>query len=351
MPTKRGALLQATVGAAVAAMALIGAEVRAQENAAPAEELAEILPLASSALLLDLTRAGERFVAVGERGHVLLSDDQGATWRQAKRVPTRVLLTGVFFANASAGWAVGHDEVILRTADGGETWQRVHYAPDAQQPLLDVWFADAQRGIAVGAFSTVYATSDGGVSWERRPFEPAPAKQAPPAAPADSEELDAGLVSDYHLNEIVSSGTRLYIAAEAGSLYRSDDGGETWKRLPSPYEGSFFGALPLGPDSVLAFGLRGHLFRSDDAGESWRRIETGTVAMLTGGTRIDERTLAIVGLAGVILVSRDGGETFTLQQQADRKGFAAALPGPAGKLATVGEAGARLIEITAGGAQ
>jgi photosystem II stability/assembly factor-like uncharacterized protein len=113
---------------------------------------AEIEPLAGSSLLLDLALAGQRLVAVGERGHVMLSDDQGATWRQAKSVPTRVLLTAVFFVDAEYGWAVGHDETILNTADGGETWTRTHFAPEAQQPLLDLWFANRVSGIAVGAY-------------------------------------------------------------------------------------------------------------------------------------------------------------------------------------------------------
>src|SRR6185369_10757001 len=85
-----------------------------------ANQPSEIAPLASSSLLLDLALAGNRMVAVGERGHVLLSDDQGATWRQAKSVPTRVMLTAVFFVDADYGWAVGHDETILNTVDGGE---------------------------------------------------------------------------------------------------------------------------------------------------------------------------------------------------------------------------------------
>src|SRR5687768_9473515 len=65
---------------------------------------AEIEPLAEGSLLLDLAFAGQRLVAVGERGHVMLSDDHGATWRQAKSVPTRVLLTAVFFVDSEYGW-------------------------------------------------------------------------------------------------------------------------------------------------------------------------------------------------------------------------------------------------------
>ena len=102
----------------------------------------------------------------------MLSDDQGATWRQAKSVPTRVLLTAVFFVDAEYGWAVGHDETILNTADGGETWTRTHFAPEAQQPLLDLWFANRVSGIAVGAYGAYFTTNDGGRHWSSAKFSP-----------------------------------------------------------------------------------------------------------------------------------------------------------------------------------
>jgi photosystem II stability/assembly factor-like uncharacterized protein len=134
----------------------------ANEPAAPAGESAEIARLATQSLLLDAAMAGTRMVVVGERGQILLSDDQGQNWRQA-RVPTRSNLTGVFF-DAKLGWAVGHDEVILRTEDGGETWTRQHFAPEKEQPLLDIWFSDADNGFAFGAYGTILASHDGGRS-------------------------------------------------------------------------------------------------------------------------------------------------------------------------------------------
>ncbi len=54
----------------------------------------------------------------GERGIVLLSDDAGVSWRQAK-VPVSVSLTAVQFVDAEQGWAVGHLGVVLHTQDGG----------------------------------------------------------------------------------------------------------------------------------------------------------------------------------------------------------------------------------------
>lgn len=310
---------------------------------------AEIMPLADRALLLDVATAGSRLVAVGDRGHVLLSDDQGQSWRQAKSVPTRNMLTAVYFADAEHGWAVGHDETILNSIDGGETWTRSHFAPEAQQPLLDLWFADANRGIAVGAYGAYFTTTDGGKTWANTKFAvTAPAAAAGAAnKPADEEATDE-LPPDFHLNRIVAAGPRLYIGAEAGNLYTSSDAGATWSQLASPYDGSFYGLLPLDGDGLLAFGLRGNLWRSTNAGTTWSRVDTGTVAMLTDGLRKPDGTLVISGLSGTLLVSRDGGATWKLQGQDDRKGIAALANATGDSVLAVGEAGVKTIALGAG---
>jgi photosystem II stability/assembly factor-like uncharacterized protein len=320
-----------------------------------ANKPAEIEPLVADSLLLDLAVAGNRLVAVGERGHVLLSDDQGVTWRQAKTVPTRVMLTAVFFVDSQYGWAVGHDETILNTADGGENWTRSHFAPEAQQPLLDLWFANRVSGIAVGAYGAYFTTNDGGRNWSSAKFKPmSPSKPTVPMhdgepAPDEGPGLLEDGPQDYHLNRIVGVGNRLYVAAEGGQLYRSDDRGASWRVLPSPYEGSFFGLVPIRGDGLLAFGLRGHLFRSADAGETWTQLESHTTAMLTDGVTINDLRVVISGLAGVLLVSGDAGETFRLTQQDDRKGLSAVLPGTAGAVVVAGEGGVRTVRLDSAG--
>ncbi|HKE45675.1 MAG TPA: YCF48-related protein [Steroidobacteraceae bacterium] len=369
----------------VAAGLMAGVSVvrSADEATAPNVEYAEMAPLAPRSLLLDAAMAGARMVIVGERGHVLLSDDQGKQWRQS-RVPTRATLTGVFFLNAQLGWAVGHDEVILRSEDGGETWTRTHFAPQKQQPLLDVWFADADNGFAFGAYGTILASHDGGRTWAEQIFEPKERedKQASGLRPQASgkgqekeasgvgpqaEEQASGLgpqdsgeerakknedeydveesASDAHLNAVSQAADgKLYLAAEAGHLFRSDDGGASWLELPSPYEGSFFGVLPLDAQSLLAYGLRGHLYRSDDAGLSWHQLSVDSRAMLTNALRLDANTIVVTGLAGTLLLSRDGGQSFQLLAQEDRKGIAAALAA-GNNLVTAGEAGIKTIVL------
>ncbi|MBV8876463.1 MAG: hypothetical protein JO158_02050, partial [Gammaproteobacteria bacterium] len=229
--------------ASALALALAVPLAAAEEQAATAPvRAAEPARLAAGGLLIAIAPAGERLVAVGDRGIIVVSDDRGAHWRQAEHVPTQALLTGVCFLDAQHGVAVGHDEVILVSEDGGLHWERTHYAPEAQRPLLDVWCGSSGQVIAVGAYSAYFTSDDGGKSWRQVKFEPVSASSGPRTAPAQEQGAGGG----YHLNRIVGApGRRLYIAAEAGRLYASSDAGKSWRALASPYEGSFFGVLPL----------------------------------------------------------------------------------------------------------
>src|SRR5690606_9884464 len=101
---------------------------------------------AQHSLQLAVSRAGNRLVAVGERGVVLLSDDDGRNWHQAENVPVSVTLTDVHFVSATHGWAVGHSGVVLHSADGGETWQRQLDGNQAAKIILE----DARQRAAAG---------------------------------------------------------------------------------------------------------------------------------------------------------------------------------------------------------
>ncbi len=287
----------------------------------PETDYAVKAPLAHRSLLLDGCAAEERIVTVGERGHILLSDDHGKSWRQAN-VPTRATLTGVYFNNNRLGWAVGHDAVILRTQDGGENWSRVYYAPEEERPLLDVLFLDEKTGFAVGAYGLFLVSKDSGLSWVPKPV---------------SED-------DFHFNQIcVSRDGTLFMAAEAGRIYASEDNGITWQELPSPYRGSFFGILPLKKETLLVYGLRGNLFRSQDSGKSWVKVPMPTKSMLTDGLALANGSVVVVGLSGTVLISDDRGKSFRLRQQPDRKGISAVIPAKDGALILIGESGAKRI--------
>src|SRR5262245_9614082 len=106
---------------ACAVATVLPAAVLAAGFVDPIDSPATQSPLASKSLLQSIAKAGNRLVAVGQRGHIVYSDDQGATWKQAA-VPISSDLTAVYFANDKNGWAVGHDGVILATDNGGDKW-------------------------------------------------------------------------------------------------------------------------------------------------------------------------------------------------------------------------------------
>lgn len=294
----------------VAGAVLVQAGALAAEPAAePIVQPAAHLPQAAQAGLLASASAGRRIVAVGERGVVMLSDDEGRHFRQAGRVPMDVTLTSVSFADERQGWAVGHWGVVLATQDGGESWSVQRQDVRHDRPLFAVHFFDGQHGVAVGLWSLVLVTADGGVSW----------REVTPGPPEGAKKADLnllGLFADEH-------GT-LYAAAERGMVLRSDDRGASWTYATTGYKGSFWTGLALPGGVLLAGGLRGSLYRSVDDGRSWVRVETGSKSSITALAARGQRVVA-VGLDGLVLTSTDAGATFRADMRADH----AALTGVA----------------------
>jgi photosystem II stability/assembly factor-like uncharacterized protein len=286
---------------------------------APAAETSEPAPLASVSLLLAVTRAGDRLVALGDRGHVLLSTDQGRSWTQSS-TPTRALLTGVSFPDARHGWAVGHDGVILATSDGGVTWMRQDDGKDLDTVYLDVLFRDMTHGFAVGAYGKFMTTADGGKTWT--------------AAKPSADEV--------HYNRITAAADGcLYLAGEGGLLLVSRDGGKTWIKSKVPYDGSFFGALPLDNGRVVLYGLRGHILRSEDHGANWSEENSPVQVLIMGGTRLENGTVVLAGQGGNFFVSRDAGRTFTAWKPPESgASIADVIDAGDGTLLAIGEAGA-----------
>jgi photosystem II stability/assembly factor-like uncharacterized protein len=268
-------------------------------------------PMASQSLLLGAAWAGSRVVAVGDRGVVLLSDDGGASFRQARQVPVSPLLTSVSFADARNGWAVGHWGTILATRDGGETWQVQRLDNREDRPLFAVHFFDAQRGVAVGLWSLVLTTEDGGLTWTEQALEPMP----------------GGRRADLNLfNLFASQQGVLYATAERGQVLRSDDQGHNWRYLDTGYEGSLWAGSVLSDGALMVGGLRGSLLRSDDGGQHWKRLELGSKSSITTVVSAGDHVL-VAGLEGLLAQSSDRGQHFSLGVHAELGSLTAALRG------------------------
>lgn len=284
----------------------------------------------SKAVLIDLALAGKRLVAVGERGLVLLSDDNGQSWRQVA-VPVSVGLTAVQFVDDQHGWVIGHAGVVLASSDAGESWNvqlsgldaanielkaaqnqlatatamaaasdtavnadvdteslelRVQNAqrlisdgPD--KPFLAMHFTDAKRGLISGAYGMVLETTDGGSTWRSL-----------------VGQIDNPM--GVHLYAIAEHGNDWFLAGEQGFLARSSDNGKTFSQLESPYEGSFFTAQIRDDGALVVAGLKGNAFLSTDAGQSFEPMPVPMPVSFSDVTRLADGRVLLVNQAGAL---------------------------------------------------
>ena len=322
----RGALLGTLLALAVSpSLSLAAAEdERAGGLSTGTPRSALLAPLAVRSLLLDGARVGARTVAVGERGHVLLSDDDGKTWRQVV-VPTVATLTAVTFAGTRDGWAVGHDAVILHTADAGETWELQHEEVSRESPFLDVFALDAQRVIAIGAYGLCKVTGDGGATWSERSISD----------------------RDAHYNAISAGPNgRLYIVGESGTVLTSSDAGSTWQALPSPDVASLFGGVALPDGDLVVFGLRGHAFRYLARTKEWRALATGMESSLMTGLLLEDGGVLLAGADGALLHGDASLAGLELARRPDRGTISSVVPGASGHWILLGTFGAAVLEAS-----
>jgi photosystem II stability/assembly factor-like uncharacterized protein len=277
-------------------------------------------------LLISITKAGRRLVAVGEHGVILYSDDNGKTWRQSV-VPVRVSITCVAFATPLEGWAAGAYGIILHTADGGQTWQtqidgtQVNQlmmaaaqsfntanlaAPGAatalrranifmqagpDKPFLTILAISPEKAIVFGAYRMALSTNDGGKHWQ-------------------DISLQIGDPVSHNIYGATIFGSTIYLAVETGSVFRSTDGGASFAQVMPPNGATFFGILSSAKGDLIAYGVAGTLFRSSDAGSNWTQINLGTSANLTAGRLLKGGQIVIISERGDVYISQDDGVTF-----------------------------------------
>jgi len=315
-------------------------------------------PIAAKKLLVSVVLAGDRLVAVGPRGHIVVSADAGATWQQAT-VPVSSDLTAVHFPSPKIGWAVGHDGIVLATKDGGATWvkqldgravnelvltdiqaklaaepestllqglateaeRNKEQGPD--KPFLDVWFESDTTGYVVGAYGLLLKTTDGGQTWQSW-FDR-----------ADNPRL-------MNLYAIRPAAGNLYIAGEGGTVLRLDSQTQRFVATPVDYAGSMFGIADTG-EAVLVFGLRGNAFRSVDGGTTWTKLDTKLPASIVGGATLMPGNVVLADQTGRLAASQDGGVSFALLPLPRHVPVTSITDAGAGRLAVTGPFGAMVV--------
>ena len=342
-----------TLCAAVA----LAISMTAQAYKTPIEVPALPSKLAAVAPLIGVAKAGKRIVAVGLRGHIVYSDDEGKSWLQAQ-VPVSSDLVAVSFVDDKNGWATGHYGVVLHTGDGGSTWSKQldgktageitekYYAaktgadltPDVDraarqskallteantQTLLGIHFDNEREGYVVGTFNRIFRTEDGGKTW------------TPMMDRTDNPK-------ELHFYAVHADDKATYLTGEQGMVWRLDKARNHFVAMQTPYNGTLFGLIVDG-SNLLVYGMRGSLLRSGDEGKTWERVQLeGNRAGITGGAVLPDGQIAIVNQAGAVLLSSDHGKTFQPAKITKPMSYNGIKPIAGREVALVGSEGVRV---------
>jgi photosystem II stability/assembly factor-like uncharacterized protein len=215
-------------------------------------------------------------------------------WSWGNPTPQGNTLHAVEFAGG-IGYAAGDFGTLLRTPDGGSTWQGI--ATGIIGNLLRVQAIDSNT-VVIGSGCVLRRSDDGGQTFHRLPF-------------VSSEAACPAGLSAFHFPTPQTG----YIVLDDGSVIRTDDGGQSFAgrtAVPgTPAAGG--GTHPtdvffLNPSTGFAT-AGGVLYRTTDGGGSWSQRFTGGHA-LNGLLFVDATTGYAVGDGNTLLKTTDGGDTW-----------------------------------------
>ncbi|WP_297493596.1 YCF48-related protein [Acidocella sp.] len=315
------------------------------------------------ALLITVMHAGARLLAVGGRGMIIYSDDNGQSWHQAA-VPTSETITDAAFADAKHGWAAGAQGVVLHTDDGGATWQlqltgdqviplmntaAAQYAAanpgtaasalavrragiftqaGPNKPFLTILPLSAQSAIIFGAYRMTVMTTDGGKTWE-------------------DWSLHVGDPVSHGIFDVARMGNAIYLTGESGVVLRSTDQGQSFTMLASPDPSTMFGILATPKGTLLTFGVAGEVFRSTDNGASWAQASISSDADLTAGVVLSSGEILVVSEDGGVFASQDDGQNFKSIGLNEGMALYGVTQAPNGDVVFAGSNGVRVVPASA----
>ncbi len=258
----------------------------------------------------------QTFYVSGAKGQFLKTSDFGQTWEVAN-IPTDAGVGELYFSNESEGWAITGNGEIWTTEDAGANWLLQWEAQGA--PTLRTLDLFDQIGYAAGhvgfAENVMLKTEDGGSSWDTV------------SLPAREGAFFYGLF----FTDAVNADT-VYAASWDNTFFRSYDRGASWDTIhlpnsaPGYYEGGFF----VNDSTGFIVGPNGYIVKTTDYGDSWD-IMAGSADStdenshyLTEVFFTDEQT-GWVSSFGCLYHTTDGGSSWTRSCEGTygnfRKGF------------------------------
>ncbi|MCQ8278652.1 hypothetical protein NFI95_09330 [Acetobacteraceae bacterium KSS8] len=293
----------------------------------PLDAPAPIVPNPAKTLVEALARAGSRLVAVGLHGLILISDDNGLSWRQVQP-PVQATLTGVAFADDHTGWAIGHYGVVLRTENAGESWSLALDLPRAALVTLDSALSanasDAVRQREIDAAHRL-AAADPSLPFLLMQTEGTDTLRAIGAGGLAMETNDAGRHWHPWSNAIDNPDNLPLLGLAVRDDVAAVDGGQGillagrpengLTRLKLQTDATLFGALNAGPFGFLLYGQQGNAFvgtmaqpAASTKPDAWHQVESPTQNSFTA---------ALLKRDGGVLLGDSAGMVWSLGGKPD----------------------------------
>ncbi|MGH9367394.1 MAG: WD40/YVTN/BNR-like repeat-containing protein, partial [Thermoanaerobaculia bacterium] len=240
----------------------------------------------------------------------------------------------------SSGWGDG----VYLSSDGGETWSNVGLKDSKAIARIVVspadpktaWVAAIGHLWALGGERGLYVTRDGGKSWRAALQAPAPYGDRVGCGdvaldPSDPNTVYAALYARLRKSWSFTSGPAATNGKDVGGLFKSSDGGATWKKLEQglPKRMARIGLAVSASNPRILYAVvqsdeagtdridevrsrSGGIFRSDDGGESWTRTSgLNPRPFYFSQVRVDpEKPDRVYVLGYALHVSEDGGKSF-----------------------------------------
>ena len=229
-------------------------------------------------------------LAVGANGTIIKTSNGGITWdveTMVSGVTGKLLSTQ--FVSSSIGWAVGEQGVVLKTTDTGDTWllQEISTASD----LYAVNFISPDTGWVAGTSGTIFGTTNGGLTWT-----------------AETTGTVASLFSMGFVNSRVG-----WAVGINGTILKTTNGGSKWLSAGKPTSKAFFGVSCVSDSVVWAAGAQGAIFLTTDAGSTWNSVGADSVIGLYAIQFVSKSVGWVVGVLGTIKKTTNGGSTWNTE--------------------------------------
>lgn len=227
---------------------------------------------------------------VGSNGTILVTENNGATWKDKQNVTQEFLRKTHAVEGGMRGWAVGTNGTIVVTDNGGKLWNIQEV--ETKHNLNDVLFSeDGNHGWIIGNSGTIITTTNTGKSW-------------------NIQQLAIGTdLNDIHLT---NKDQTIWLAGSKGTIAFSTDGGRSWDIKQIDEKADFSGIhFSKNGQRGWVVGSGGKIFSTDNGGTSWREISSDTKESLSGVYLANDGLRGwIYGASGVLLTTLNGGQTW-----------------------------------------